>query len=143
MNASDLLNVLREEAPKIQKCSIRVLLDLKTRQHPYWKREFRTYQQFWPLLKHSLNAMLLKLGADCIEDDDYNLISQQPCNFAEEKRILKSSLDRIWKTIDSLPRQDSHYHCIVNRESNVFMHNWSVLDSSLDRLINPVIPKKM
>ncbi|KAG8171606.1 hypothetical protein JTE90_005447 [Oedothorax gibbosus] len=131
-----LLSVLIEEAPRIQAASLCVLEDLKTRQHPYYIREFGTFQESWNSLKNSLNTMLSHLGAECMQGTTIHT----PCNFTQEKHILKVSVHRIWKTTDNL--SDSS-HGFVKNERQVLMHSWTCLDSSLDRLINPDMAEKI
>ncbi|KAG8172357.1 hypothetical protein JTE90_019319 [Oedothorax gibbosus] len=136
-----LLSVLIEEAPRML-ASLRVLQDLKTRQYPYYIREFRLFQELRNRLKNSLNTMLSDLVAECVQGDDTTVHTSSPCNFTEEKPFLKASVYRIWEATDKLS-DSSHGWTFIKNERKVLVHSWMCLDSSLDRLINPDIAEKI
>ncbi|KAG8176792.1 hypothetical protein JTE90_003420 [Oedothorax gibbosus] len=124
MDKDKLFKILKDESLKIQAVLIRVLSDLRTRQHPYWEHEFKFFQRTWTHLKDSLNRMLSKFGDDCIKDDDY--MSDQPCNFEQEITNLKSSVACIRKAVlDCFSRQELRNGWKV--ELQVFVDNSSYL----------------
>ena len=137
----NVLEILTVEQPHLRASALRVLFILETHKisHPYWKLLYRYFKKAWTRMQESMDVILLNLDANrsFIEEDITHAEEDFDNLLIRAKRTMKLSVFRVWNALRL--RVPPTW---VKEEYHNFMHKWVVMESLLESMIYPQIPKE-